>query len=50
MKSKTMVLNFENLTNELLTKTEINYLFTRHYLQNLTNHAYLNPLIHNVPK
>ena len=26
MKSKTMVLNFENLTNELLTKTEINYL------------------------
>ena len=26
MKCKTMVLNFENLTNELLTKTEINYL------------------------
>ena len=26
MKCKTMVLNFENITNELLTKTEINYL------------------------
>ena len=25
MKSETMVLNFENLTNELLSKTEINY-------------------------
>ena len=39
-----MVFNYGNVTNELLTKTELNKLSRRDYLQNLTNHIYLNPV------
>ena len=33
IKSKTMVFNYENVTNELLPRTELNKLSERDYLQ-----------------